>query len=143
MANSSWKKSKRPGKQRKYRHESEIHRKRKLLSANLSKELRKKYGKRSMVLRKGDVVKIMRGKFRKKTGKISLVDIKRSFAEVEGMQMKKQDGSKANVKFYPSKLQITQLYIEDKKRGLIPREKENPKQNKPGTETGGEKKNAP
>ena len=61
-----WKSSKRPGKQRKYRKNSELHLKKKFLSANLSKELRKKYGKRSMVVRKGDVVKICRGKFRKK-----------------------------------------------------------------------------
>jgi len=86
------------------------------MSANLSKELRKKYRKRSFPLRKGDTVKIMRGKFRKKTGKIAVVDAKKMKAEIEGMQIKKQDGSKVNVKFNPPFLQITELNLEDRKR---------------------------
>jgi len=86
------------------------------MSANLSKELRKKYGKRNFPLRKGDVVKIMRGKFKKKTGKILVVDRKRTKIEIEGIQMKKQDGSKANVKFNPSVLQISELILEDRRR---------------------------
>lgn len=86
------------------------------MSANLSKELRKKYRKRSLPLRKGDTVKIMRGKFRKKTGKIAVVDAKKMKVEIEGMQIKKQDGSKANVKFNPPFLQITELNLEDRKR---------------------------
>jgi len=41
-----WKSSKQTRKQRKYRANAPIHVQRKLLSANLSKELRKKYEKR-------------------------------------------------------------------------------------------------
>ncbi len=93
-----------------------IHLKRKFLSANLSKELRKKYKKRNLPLKKGDIVVIMRGKFRKKTGKIIMVNAKKLKVEIEGIQIKKQDGSKANVKFNPSFLQITELNLEDKKR---------------------------
>ena len=35
---------------------------------------------------------------------------------IEGIQVKKQDGSKANVKMIPSNLQIIELNLEDKKR---------------------------
>jgi hypothetical protein len=35
---------------------------------------------------------------------------------MEGIQVKKQDGSKANIKLQPSNLQIIELNIEDKKR---------------------------
>nr|AJS11842.1 50S ribosomal protein L24P [uncultured archaeon]AKQ03280.1 50S ribosomal protein L24, large subunit ribosomal protein L24 [uncultured archaeon Rifle_16ft_4_minimus_37913] len=108
------------------------------MSANLSKELREKYKKRSLPLRKGDMVKIMRGKFRKKTGKIIAVNIKRMKIEIEGMQIKKQDGSKANVKFNPSFLQITELNLEDRKRNESLVGQKN-KSNK----TEGENKNAP
>ena len=108
------------------------------MSANLSKELREKYKKRSLPLRKGDMVKIMRGKFRKKTGKIIVVNIKRMKIEIEGMQIKKQDGSKANVKFNPSFLQITELNLEDRKRNESLVGQKN-KSNK----TEGENKNAP
>jgi len=116
---TSWRTSKRPGKQRKYKARMPMHLRRRLLSANLSKELRKKYGKRSIPLRKGDVVKVMRGKFSKKTGKILAVDARRLKVEIENLQIKKQDGSKANVRFIPSILQITELNAEDKKRITI------------------------
>jgi large subunit ribosomal protein L24 len=114
--NTSWKASKRPGKQRKYAANAPLHLKRNLMSVNLSKELRKRHGKRNIPLRKGDVVKIMRGKFKKKAGKITAINNKRLRVEIEGIQVKKQDGSKANVRFYPSILQITELNTEDKKR---------------------------
>jgi len=42
-----WKASKRPGKQRKYSANLSLHLKKKLMSVNLSKELRKKHGKRN------------------------------------------------------------------------------------------------
>jgi large subunit ribosomal protein L24 len=111
-----WKSSRKPRKQVKYLANAPLHLKRKFMSANLSKELRKKYGKRSLPVRKGDVVKIMKGKFKKKTGKISVVYAKKIKIEIEGMQIKKQDGSKANVKFNPQFLQITELNLEDRKR---------------------------
>ena len=111
-----WKSSRKPRKQRQYSANAPLHLRRKFMSVNLSKELRKKYGKRNFPLRKGDMVKIMRGKFRKKTGKISLVDAKKMKVEIEGMQIKKQDGSKVNVKFNTPFLQITELNLEDKKR---------------------------
>ncbi|MDP3992523.1 MAG: 50S ribosomal protein L24 [Candidatus Pacearchaeota archaeon] len=111
-----WKSSRKPRKQVKYAANAPLHLRRKFMSTNLSKELRKKYGKRNLPLRKGDAVKIMKGKFRKKTGKIIAVYTKKMKVEVEGMQIKKQDGSKANVKFNPSFLQITELNLEDRKR---------------------------
>jgi large subunit ribosomal protein L24 len=111
-----WKSSKQPRKQRKYIANAPLHLKRKLLSVNLSKELRKKYGKRNIVLRKGDKVKIMRGKFKKKQGKVIEVHIKRQKIILEGIQVKKQDGSKANVPLRASNLQIIELNLDDKKR---------------------------
>jgi len=116
---TSWKSSRKPRKQRKYLANAPLHLRRKFLSANLSKELRKKYGKRNMPLKKGDVVKVMRGKFKKKTGKVINVDKKRLKIEIEGIQIKKQDGSKTNVKFNPSVLQIIELNTEDKKRNIV------------------------
>jgi large subunit ribosomal protein L24 len=111
-----WKGSKQPRKKRKYQAKAPLHIKRKLLNANLSKELRKKYGKRSLVLRKGDIVKIMRGKFKNKQGKIINVDYKRTKIIIEGINITKKDGSKAPLKIYPSKVQIIELNLEDKKR---------------------------
>ena len=112
----SWVSSKQPRKQRKYRYNAPLHIKHRFLNANLSKELRKKYGKRSLPLRKGDEVLIMRGSFSKKKGKIATIDLKRSRTTVEGINRKKIDGAKVNVYLDPSNLQIQTLNIEDSKR---------------------------
>ncbi len=113
---TSWKSSKRPGKQRKYAANAPLHTKRKMMKVNLSKELRKSQGKRAVVLRKGDTVLIKRGKFRGKKGKVLMVDLRKTRAEVEGAQIKKQDGSKINVSMKPWNLQILTLNVEDRKQ---------------------------
>jgi large subunit ribosomal protein L24 len=111
-----WISSKRPGKQRKYLVNAPLHIKKKIIKVNLSKELRKKYGKRNIPIRKGDIVKVSRGKFKGKKGKITNIRLKNLKVEVDGMQIKKQDGSKVNVKLSPSNLQILELILEDRKR---------------------------
>jgi large subunit ribosomal protein L24 len=112
----SWKKSRQPRKQRKYLAKAPLSLRKKLVSASLSKELRKKYGKKNIPLRAGDDVKIMRGSFKKRTGKVSKIDLKKLKIIIEGIQIKKQDGSKANVGMQPSNLQIIELNLEDSKR---------------------------
>ncbi len=111
-----WIASKRPGKQRKYRAQAPLHIKHKFMSANLSKELRKKYGKRSLPLRKGDEVLVQRGAFKKKKAKVVLVQLKRTRVALEGIQRTKKDGTKVNVFFNPRALQIHTLTLDDKKR---------------------------
>ncbi len=111
-----WKASKQPRKQRKYVANAPLHIKRKMMNANLSKELRKKTGKRAFPVRKGDNVKIFRGKFKSKEGKILNVNSKKNKVEIAGIQIKKQDGSKINVWIQPSNIQIIELNLEDKKR---------------------------
>ena len=113
---TSWKSSKQPRKQRKYRANAPLHIMRKFLSSNLSKELRTKHQTRNITIRKGDMVKIMRGNFKAKTGKISSVNIKRQRVSVENIQRQKKDGTKVNVWFNPSNLQIIELNLDDKKR---------------------------
>jgi large subunit ribosomal protein L24 len=113
---TKWKASKQPRKQRKYSVNAPLHLRKKLISANLSKELRKKYSKRSIPVRKGDAVKIMRGKFKGKKGKIIEIRMKYGKIIIEGVQVKKQDGSKTNFPLRASNLQITELNLDDKKR---------------------------
>jgi len=126
-----WKASSQPRKQRKYSANAPLHIKRKLLGVNLSKELRKKYNRRNIPVVKGDTVKIMVGKFKKKNGKIISIDTKSSKIKIEGIMIKKQDGSKANVKIHPSNLQIIELNLNDKKRMKT----QNPKVEKKSEET--------
>lgn len=104
-----WKASSQPRKQRKYAANAPLHIKRKLVSVNLSKDLRKKFGKRNIPIKKNDKVKIKRGKFKGKEGKVLEVNLKKSKIIIEGIQTKKMDGSKVNVKMQPSNLQIIEL----------------------------------
>ena len=87
-----------------------------MLSAHLDKELRKKYSRRSLEVRKGDEVKIMRGKFKKKQGKIDLVSVKKAAVSIEGIQNTKKDGTKTAVWIHASKLKIISVNSDDKKR---------------------------
>lgn len=88
------------------------------MSAHLSSELRKRYGKRSIALRKGDTVKVLLGKFKGRTGKVERVDLKRIKVYIQGIDMEKKDGSKVHCPIHPSNLLITSLYLDDKKRKL-------------------------
>jgi len=111
-----WKSSKQPRKQRKYIAKAPLHIKKKQLSTNLSKELRQKHKRRNLELKKGDRVKIMRGKYKGKTGKINNIKIKMLKVYIEGIQIKKLDGSKIMVPLKSSNLQIIELNLEDKRR---------------------------
>lgn len=112
----SWLRSKQTRKQRKYRYNAPIHIKRKFLGANLSKDLRKKHNKRTLVVRKGDKVKVMRGSFKGKDGEISKVDVKKTKVYIEQIKRKKVSGTEVQVPFDPSNLQIIELNLDDEKR---------------------------
>ena len=122
----SWKSSKQPRKQRKYRSNAPLHIKNKFMAAHLSKELREKNGKRSITLRKGDKTKVMRGNFKGKIGIIEKVSSKLEKVYLTGIEIIKKDGTKKLVPLNPSNLMITQLNSEDKKR-KIKQEKKNDK----------------
>ena len=113
---TKWKGSKRPGKRRKYTAMAPLHIKKRFVRINLSKELRKKYGKRNLGVRKGDKVRVMRGVFRKKEGKITNVLLKKGKITIEGIQRKKRDGSKIDINMDPSNVQIIELDMNDKNR---------------------------
>lgn len=112
----AWKSSRKPRKQRKYRVTAPLHIKQNFTHSHLSKDLRKKYGRRSIGLRKGDKVKIMRGQFRKYEGKIEKIDLKKTRIFVSGVEITKRDGSKKLLPLQPSNLLITELNLDDKFR---------------------------
>ena len=116
---SSWIKSKQPRKQRKYRYNAPLHIKQKFVSAHISKELHKRYNRRNMNLRKGDSVKVMRGQFKSKVGKIEEVSLKKIKVYVSGIEVVKRDGTKARYPIHPSNLIITEVNMDDKMRNKI------------------------
>jgi len=124
---SGWKASRKARKQQLYRALAPLHLRHKLISANLSKELRKKYNRRNLSLRKGDVVRIMVGKFRNSKGKITEVNCQNLKIYIENIMRKKSDGSNVPIPIDPSNVQIIEPAIQDKKRIKILERKNIPK----------------
>ena len=116
---NKWVSSSQPRKQRKYRHNAPLHVKRKFLSTNLSKPLRERYNKRSMVVRKGDEVIVMRGQLKGTKGLVDKVDTNKECIFLENVKMKKVDGSQVAKPLVPSNLMIIKLSLDDKRRQVI------------------------
>jgi len=114
----NFKKSKQPRKQRAYRYNAPLHIRQKFAHAHLSKELSEKYNKRSIGIRKGDKVKIMRGQFKGKVVAVEKVDLKKTKATLTGIEMTKRDGSKTAYPVHISNLMLTELNFDDKKRKM-------------------------
>lgn len=112
----NWKSSKQPRKQRKYIKNAPLHIKRKSLTANLNKAIRKEFKKRSAVVRKGDEVAIKRGEFKGQLGEVLTTNLKNGTITVKAVVKKKVNGTEYNVPIRASKVQITKLNLEDPKR---------------------------
>lgn len=114
-----WVKSVQPRKQRKYRHNAPLHIRHKFLSANLAPELRNRFEKRSMPVRKGDEVEVMRGSSKGLRGTVNRVDLRKSRVYIEEIKVKKTDGSEIMKPLQPSNLRIVKLALDDKMRQAV------------------------
>ncbi len=108
--------SRKPGKQRKALFAASSHKRGKGLSAPLSPELREKHGTRSLRVKKGDTVIIMRGEYTGIEGKIMKVDPKSYRVRIEGITREKVDGTTVFVPIHPSKVMIKRLNLDDQWR---------------------------
>lgn len=114
---TAWKSSTQPRKQRKYRHNAPLHTKGTFLAANLAKELRDKYGVRSLRIRAGDKVRVMRGQHKGREGKVESIDVKDGKIFVSKIELVKKDGAtKVPTALTASNLRIVELDTSDKKR---------------------------
>ena len=110
------KSSTQPRVQRRQLYTMPLHLRHKLFNAPLSRELREKYGVKRLPVRVGDVVRIMRGDFTGVEGKVVKVNLKRVRIFVEGVQIKKADGTPVYYPIHPSKVMIVKLDLSDKYR---------------------------
>ncbi len=108
--------STKPSKVRKRVLNAPWHVRNKMLNARLSDELRSKYGVKTVRVRKGDSVKIVRGEFAGVEGKVTSVDLKTGRITVEGVFRENIRGEQVPVKIHASKVIITSLNLEDKLR---------------------------
>ena len=93
-----------------------FHTRSKQLGSQLSDDLRKKYGKKSVRVIEGDSIKIVRGEFKGVDGKISKVSTKKSSVAIEGVKKEKTKGDKFDVYIHTSNLIVTGLNTNDKWR---------------------------
>ncbi|OIO66309.1 50S ribosomal protein L24 [Candidatus Woesearchaeota archaeon CG_4_10_14_0_2_um_filter_57_5] len=103
---SAWTASSKPKKQRLYVRRAPLHRQSKLVSCSLAKDLRAKHGRRTIPIRTGDKVRIMRGSHKGKTPVVASVNRAKRRVYLEGIQVTKKEGTKVNIPFAISNLQI-------------------------------------
>lgn len=102
-----------PRKQRKMRYNAPIHRRRKMIASHLAEDLMLKYNKRSVPVKKGDTVKIIRGGLKGHVGKVASVDTRKIKIRVEGATIAKADKSQVARPIDPSNVIITHLDLSD------------------------------
>ena len=105
-----------PRKQRKARYNAHAHARGKYLSASLSKDLREKLGKRTLPIRTGDKVRIVRGDFVDQEGEVLSVDYGSYKVTIENITLSKPDGTATFVPIDPSNLVIIEANLKDDRR---------------------------
>src|SRR4030042_5572963 len=113
-----------PRKQRKLLHNAPAHLRHKLMAAPLSPQLTASKSVKTLPVRKGDTVHIMRGDNKGFEGKISRLDLKNYRIYLEGLTREKVDGTVIFLPVHPSKVMIKNLNLNDKWRKAIVDRKE-------------------
>ncbi|NWJ28959.1 50S ribosomal protein L24 [Marine Group I thaumarchaeote] len=88
----------------------------KQLGSALSKDLHKKYGRRSVRVIEGDSIRIVRGEYKGVDGKISKISTQKNSVSIEGIKKEKTKGDKFDVYIHTSNLVVTSLNTGDKWR---------------------------
>merc|ERR1711976_954086 len=109
-------------KQRKRHFNAPSHIRRRLMSAPLSKELRTKYGVKSMPIRKDDEVQVVRGHYKgQQVGKVVSCYRKKFCVYIERIQREKANGASVYVGIHPSKVTIVKLKMDKDRKKIIDR----------------------
>ena len=83
------------------------------LGSPLSKDLQKKYGKRSVRVVEGDTVKVVRGEYKDVDGKVASVSTQANSVAIEGIKKEKGQGDKFDVLIHTSNVVVTSLNSDD------------------------------
>ncbi|CDJ37453.1 60S ribosomal protein L26, putative [Eimeria tenella] len=93
---------------------------RKIMTAPLCKELRKKFNVRSLPIRKDDEVMIVRGRFHDREGKVTQVYRKKFVIHIERISREKANGESL-IGIHPSKVVITKPKLNKDRKALLAR----------------------
>ena len=94
---------------------------RKLMSAPLASELKAEYGANAVPIRVNDEVRVTRGKYKNREGKVCQVYRKKWVIHIERITREKVNGATVNVGVDPSKVVITKLKIDKDRKALLER----------------------
>ncbi|KAF9475849.1 ribosomal protein L24, partial [Pholiota conissans] len=91
------------------------------MSSALSKELRSKHNARSLPIRKDDEVRIVRGKYKGREGKVTQVYRKKWVIHVDRVQRDKSNGATSPIGIHPSNVVITTIKLDTDRRAILER----------------------
>lgn len=102
-------------KQRKARANAPLHKRKRMVSAHLDSALMKEYNVRSVAVRKGDTVRVIRGDkdFKASEAKVADVDLKSLKLIIENVTVPKADGTQKPKPVDPSNVLLTKLDLSD------------------------------
>lgn len=100
-------------------YEAPLHKRQKMVSVNLSKDLKKKFKKRNIPVKTGDKVEVVRGEFKGIKSIINKIDLKKTIIVLEDVKRSKTDGTEIRVPIHPSNLRLIEPDMTDKKRQKI------------------------
>ncbi|CAN0358503.1 unnamed protein product [Ascophyllum nodosum] len=91
------------------------------MSAGLSKDLFEKHNVRSLPIRKGDEVMVVRGAFKNREGKVETCYRRKFVIHIERITREKANGNTVHVGIHPSKVQITKLKMDKDRKAVLER----------------------
>ena len=108
-------------KSRKAHFTAPSHKRRIIMSAPLSSELRGKYNVKHMPIRKDDTVTIVRGSFKDQEGKVTCVYRKKFVIHVERVTRERANGATVQVGIQASNCVITKLKLDKSRKEILAR----------------------
>ena len=92
-----------------------------MMSCHLNKDLKDKYSVRAIPVRKGDSVKILRGTYKGREGKVTTVYRRRRCIYIEKVVKEKENGQQAQLPVHPSNCVITALKLDKCRKATLER----------------------
>ncbi len=115
-----------PRKQRKAAFSAHNFARRRMVSVPLSKELRTRYGRRQMPVRKGDTVRVLSGSYEGQEERVAKIDMRTRTLTLDNVTLKKADQKLKPLPVRPNHLLITKLNLSDAWRRRILKVTEEP-----------------
>ena len=120
-------------KARRAHFQAPSHVRRLIMSSRLCKDLRAKHDVRAMPIRKGDDVKVLRGKFKGKEGKVEKVYRLRWCIHIDKCQKEKSNSSSVAVPIHSSNVEILKLKTTKHRTEILERKRSGNNKASPNT----------